>query len=175
MWSRKAECALNAHVKEKLCLNYIVVTAEESISIVLRTVPPESTNGLQTSSIFICVYAVQSLKFTSWIQVLRAKHIQQSAHLQSSPKDLLMESLHTNLFHSWIYQACVVTIPSQSESPCALGKAAVPARRDFYLMPEYVHPASPTATDLLKNLTEKIGTHTLFYDQNTAKQNHSKQ
>lgn len=40
-----------------------------------------------------------------------------------------------------------------------------PAGRDFYLMPEYVHPASPTGTDLLKNLTEKTGTHTLFYDQ----------
>lgn len=42
-------------------------------------------------------------------------------------------------------------------------------------MPEHAHPASPTATDLLKNLTEKIGTHTLFYDQKKAKQNHSKQ
>lgn len=36
-------------------------------------------------------------------------------------------------------------------------------------MPEHAHPASLTATDLLKNLTEKIGTHTLFYDQKKSK------
>lgn len=45
-------------------------------------------------------------------------------------------------------------------------------------MPAYAHPASPTASDLLKNLTEKIGTHTLFYDQKkqiktTANNRHS--
>lgn len=60
------KCALNAHVKEKLCLNYTVVTVKESISIVLRIIPPESTKGLQTSSIFsVCVYTVQCLKSTS--------------------------------------------------------------------------------------------------------------
>lgn len=48
-------------------------------------------------------------------------------------------------------------------------KAGVPAGRDFYVMLEHVHPASPTTTDLLKNLTEKIGTHTLFYDQKKQK------
>ena len=45
-------------------------------------------------------------------------------------------------------------------------------------MSDYVHPASPTALGLLKNLTEKIGTHTLFYDQKkqsktTANNRHS--
>lgn len=45
-------------------------------------------------------------------------------------------------------------------------------------MPDYVHPASPTAIGLLKNLTEKIGAHTLFYDQKkqsktTANNRHS--
>lgn len=64
------------------------------------------------------------------------------------------------------------------KAPCALGKAGVPARKDFYLMPDYVHPASPTAIGLLKNLTEKIGAHTLFYDQKkqsktTANNRHS--
>lgn len=38
-------------------------------------------------------------------------------------------------------------------------------------MPERVHPASPTATDLFKNLTEKTGTHTLLYEQKKAKLN----
>lgn len=61
--------------------------------------------------------------------------------------------------------------PYHGESPCALGKAAVPAGRDFYPMPERVHPASPTATDLFKNLTEKTGTHTLLYEQKKAKLN----
>lgn len=64
------------------------------------------------------------------------------------------------------------------KAPCALGKAGIPAGRDFYLMPDYAHPASPTAIGLLKNLTEKTGTHTLFYDQKkqnktTANNRHS--
>lgn len=66
----------------------------------------------------------------------------------------------------------------RAKAPRALGKAGIPARRDLYLMPNYVHPASPTAIGILKNLTEKIGAHTLFYDQKkqiktTANNRHS--
>lgn len=66
----------------------------------------------------------------------------------------------------------------RTKAPRALGKAGVPARRDSYLLPDYAYPASPTAIGLLKNLTEKIGPHTLFYDQKqqsktTANNSHS--
>lgn len=58
-----------------------------------------------------------------------------------------MESFNTD-FTAEIHLAFVVTTALQGESPCAL--ADVPAGKHFYVMPEHIHPASPTTTDLLK-------------------------
>ena len=73
MWSRKAECALNAHVKvkieskEKLCVNYTVVTVDESIFIVLKTEHHLSKLLDYKHQVFlsVCLYTALCLKSTS--------------------------------------------------------------------------------------------------------------
>lgn len=73
MWSRKAERALNAHVKvkiefeEKPCVNYTVVTVDKSIFRVLKTEHHLSKLTDYKHQVFlpVCIYTALCLKSTS--------------------------------------------------------------------------------------------------------------
>lgn len=73
---------------------------------------------------------------------------------------------------------CVVTIPLQGKSPMCAGKGWHTCWKRFLSNAWLCSPCFTHCTGLLKNLTEKIGTHTLFYDQKrqsktTANNRHS--
>lgn len=105
MWSRKAECVLNAHVKEKLCLNSTVVTVEESLFIALKNTTWVNKCTTNIKYFCLCVFILHSVwkaqaEFKYW-GLGTYSNLPWPPHFQSSPKDLLMESFNTNWFHSW--------------------------------------------------------------------------
>lgn len=74
MWHRKVECALNALVKvkleskEKLCVNYTVVTVDESIFRVLKTEHHHLSKLMDYKHqvfLSVCIYTGLCLKSTS--------------------------------------------------------------------------------------------------------------
>lgn len=87
MWSRKAECALNAHVKEKLCFNLYSCNSRGVNFHGLKEQYHLSQRMDYKHQVFlsVCVYTAQCLKSTSCIQVLRARPIQPSALTSTFP------------------------------------------------------------------------------------------